>query len=121
MKLGKDGLRHLVASTGYSLAGLRTALRETAFRHELLLGVAHVAALAWLRPAAWAVVLLSALYGMVLVVELLNTALERVVDLASPGYHALAKEAKDLASAAVFVSLALYFAAWAAASWLVGF
>ena len=115
MENGKRGLRHLVASTGYSLAGLRTAMREAAFRHELLLGAAHVAALAWWRPSAWAVVLLSALYGLILVVELLNTALEKVVDLASPEHHVLAKEAKDLASAAVFVSLALYFAAWAVA------
>ena len=58
--------------------------------------------------------LLSALWGLVIIVELINTALEAVVDLASPEIHPLAKQAKDIASAAVFVSLMLFLLSWCA-------
>lgn len=117
MKEHKTGLSHLLASTRYSLSGLRIAVRETAVRHELCLGAAHFAAL-YLLGVGWrSALLLSALWVVVLVTELLNTAVESVVDLVSPDYHELAGRAKDLGSAAVFLALALFFCAWALVVW----
>jgi len=55
----------------------------------------------------------------VLVVELLNSAIEALVDLASPDYHLLAKRAKDIGSAAVFVSIALALLLWSSAVWSI--
>jgi diacylglycerol kinase len=63
----------------------------------------------------WPAVLLNLLWLALLTVELLNSSLEAVVDLASPEYHPLAKRAKDLASAAVGIALLVYLIAWVAA------
>ena len=108
------GAKHFASAFKYSISGLRHALREAAFRQELALAALHAVALAILRPRMAAALVLSALLGVVLVAELLNTAIEAVVDLASPGRNALAGKAKDLGSAAVFVSLVLFGCAWTA-------
>lgn len=115
----KTGIAHLWAATLYSANGLKAMAGETAFRHELLAACLILPA-AWLLPfPLWQAMLLSLLWGAVLVVETLNTALEAVVDLASPGYHPLAKKAKDLGSAAVGLSLALNVLAWGLSLWLL--
>ncbi len=76
------------------------------------------AALLRLPPAAWAVLALA--IGMVLFAELLNTAVEAVVDLVSPDEHPLAKQAKDVAAAAVLVAALTAVAAGAlVAAWAV--
>lgn len=111
----KRGLAHLAASTRYSLSGLGMALQETAVRHELILGALHFTALFFVPLDFTVKLLLSCLWFGILVVELLNTALEAVVDLASPGLHPLAKRAKDVASAAVFVALTGFGLAWGVA------
>jgi len=95
-----------------SLAGWRVALAETAIRQELAMAVV-------LMPAAFLVggspferaILIGAVL-LVIVVELLNTAIEAVVDLVSPEYHVLAKQAKDLGSAAVLLSLIILAIVW---------
>lgn len=111
----KTGLAHFCAAFRYSMAGLRLAVHETAVRHELYLGAIHFAALAFV-DLGWLVgLVLSAFWAFVVVVELLNTAIEAVVDLASPRYHELAGRAKDLGSAAVFLALTIFFCSWAAA------
>jgi len=113
MKESKKGLVHLLLATRYSIAGLRLALRELAFRQEILLGVLHFILLAILRPSIWTALVLTLVWFAILIVELLNTAIEAVVDLASPDLHKLAKKAKDTASAAVFLSVISFFVSWA--------
>jgi diacylglycerol kinase (ATP) len=112
----KAGLARIIAAGGYSWAGLTFALRrEAAFRQELVLYLLLAAALPFLPLPGLYKLLLLVLNSLVLIVELLNSAIEKVVDLASPGYHPLAKQAKDLGSAAVLLSLLLALIGWLAA------
>lgn len=94
-------LRGLRASFGYAWEGIRYAWRsQRNFRLEVYIGsVAFVAAL-WLKINLVSLLLVIAL---VLSLELLNTALETVVDLVSPNFHPLAKAAKDIAAASVLI------------------
>ena len=110
----KKSLAHIVHSLGYSLDGLNRCFHdEIAFRMECLLAIPHFAMLL-LLPLKWEVRLfLAALWFVLAAVELLNTAVEAVVDLASPMTHDLAKKAKDVASAAVFLMIMLICISWA--------
>lgn len=113
MKPGHTGWRHLVHSTRYSLKGLRAAWRhESAFRQELALGVLLLPLAWWIGqgPVEWVLLIGSCL--LVLVVELLNSAIESVVDRIGTEHHELSGRAKDLGSAAVMVSLALVVLTW---------
>lgn len=102
----------------FSLAGLRGAWRsEAAFRQEAWLAFVMVPASFWLGSDWTRVALLAGSVVFVLVVELLNSALEAVVDRHSLEWHELAKHAKDLGSAAVLLSLLLCGAVWSAALW----
>jgi len=108
------GLRRLVNATGYSLAGLRAAWRyEAAFRQETMLLVVLLPAAFWLGrgPLDYALLIGSCL--VVLVTELLNSAVEALTDRVSEDHHELSGRAKDLGSAAVFVSLVLVGVVWA--------
>ena len=97
------GWAHLVAATGYSLAGLRRLWREAAFRQELMGGAIGIAIL-WIADAPlMSLVVLAILLLVLLAVEALNTAIEVLVDHLSPEWSAFAKDAKDLGSAAVFL------------------
>lgn len=111
---GKTGLRRLINATGYSCAGLAAAFRhESAFRQELLLLAILAPTAIWLgRSGVERAMLLGVLF-LILIVELLNSALEAIVDLASPQPHPLAKRAKDMASAAVLMSLVTAASVWA--------
>lgn len=110
---GKTGLRRVWNAFNYSIAGLKAAyLCEDAFRQEAWLAVLLIPA-ALLLPVPWlgrGLMIASVL--LVLVVELLNSAVEAVVDRVSLENHRLAKRAKDLGSAAVLVSLLLVVAVW---------
>lgn len=109
----KHGLAHLWHASCYTASGLATVVGETAFRHEILAGCLLVPA-AWLLPLPiWQTWMLSLLWTAVLVVEILNTAIEAIVDMVSPEYHPLAKKAKDIGSAAVGLCLAINLLAWA--------
>ncbi len=111
---GKTGLQRLINATGYSIAGLAAAARhEDAFRQELLLAAVLVPVGLWLGPSGVARALLVGSVLLVLVVELLNSALEAAVDRISLENHPLAKRAKDIGSAAVMVALANVVAIWA--------
>ncbi|MGH8615501.1 MAG: diacylglycerol kinase [Gammaproteobacteria bacterium] len=107
------GLTRLWKALGYSINGLRSSYRyEEAFRQEVLLG-AFLIPLAFVMPVSSLGKLL--LVGSVLLVwitELLNSAVEAVVDRVSMEYHELAKHAKDAGSAAVFVSLLFCLMVW---------
>ena len=85
---------------------------ETAFRQELLFGAIHILLIATLDVSRMSALLLSVIYMGVLTVESINTAIEVVVDIVSPEYNLLAGKAKDIASAAVFLSLLTYVGTW---------
>lgn len=114
----RGGLQRVWRAAGYSWAGLRAALRhEAAFRQELALGL-PLLVLAWvLAPTRWQALALSASIVVVWIVELLNSAIEALADAVSPESHPLLGRAKDLGSAAVFLSLALSVATWAVVFW----
>lgn len=112
------GLRRLVNATRYSLAGLRAAWRhEAAFRQECALAAILIPTGLWLGRSAVERALLIGVCLLVLVVELLNSAIEAVVDRIGAEPHALSGRAKDLGSAAVLVSLVLVAIVWALVAW----
>ena len=116
------GITHFFCAAKYSFDGFRAMLGEAAFRQELLAGVVAIPA-AWLLPELtllWRVLLTVAWIGLV-TAEILNTAIEAVVDMVMPERHPLAKKAKDLGSAAVFCACTVNVLCWAAALWLVFF
>ena len=115
---GRTGLDRLVRATGYSLHGLRLAYSgESAFRQETWLALVMVPASFWLGRNWLEVAALAGSVWLVLIVELLNSGIEAVVDRVSFELHDLSKRAKDIASAAVFMSLLLCAAVWLAAIW----
>src|SRR5688572_28381762 len=103
---GKTGLRRVLNATRYSLAGLAAAARhEDAFRQELfLLAILAPVAFTLGKSAVERVLLIGCLF-LVLIVELVNSAVEATVDRISFEDHRLAKRAKDLGSAAVMLAL----------------
>jgi len=110
---GKTGLQRLINATRYSLEGLAAAARhEDAFRQELILAAILVPLGIWLGNDGVERALMVGSVLLVLVVELLNSAVEATVDRVSLEDHQLAKRAKDIGSAAVMVSLATVAAVW---------
>ncbi|MBE2241656.1 MAG: diacylglycerol kinase [Burkholderiaceae bacterium] len=115
---GRTGLSRVLHATGHSLAGLRAAYRhESAFRQELWLAVVLIPAAFWLGRTWIEVALLAGTVLVVLIVELLNSAVEAAIDRISLDLHELSGRAKDYASAAVMLSLTLCAAVWLAALW----
>jgi diacylglycerol kinase (ATP) len=115
---GRTGLDRMAHAAGYSLDGLIAAYRnESAFRQETWLAALLVPLAFWLGQGWVEVALLAGSVLLVMVVELLNSAVEATVDRISFELHDLAKRAKDFGSAAVFISLALCGAVWSAALW----
>lgn len=107
------GMRRIFRATVYSLAGLRAAWRnEAAFRQECLLCAVLTPAAFWLGRSAVEIALLVGSCWLVLIVELLNSAVESAVDRVGTDHHKLSGRAKDLGSAAVFVSLMLTLLVW---------
>ncbi len=109
----KEGSLHLFKAAGYSLAGLRTGLRlSLAFRQEAAVLVLLMILLAlYGKPCATWLIGMGA-WLMVMMCELLNTALEVTLDMITREYSESVKNAKDMASAAVFLMLALNAALW---------
>ena len=115
---GNTGVRRIVNATLFSFAGLRTAWRtEAAFRQECLLCLLLIPAAWWLGRNAVERSLLIGVCLIVLVTELLNTAVEYVVDRIGTDHHELSGRAKDLGSAAVLVSLVLTVVVWGLIAW----
>lgn len=111
---GKTGLRRVWNALGYSIAGLKAAyLCEDAFRQEVWLAVLLIPTALLLPVPLIGRGLMVASVLLVLVVELLNSAIEAVVDRVSLENHRLAKRAKDIGSAAVLVSLLTVAVVWA--------
>ena len=97
------------------MLGLGAAWKETAFRQEAIAALVLLPCAFWLGRSWVEISLLAGSVVLLLVVELLNTAIETVVDRVSPEWHALSGRAKDLGSAAVLLSLLLCAGIWLAA------
>lgn len=111
----RTGLRRLWHATGYSLQGLRAGWGEVAFRQEAIAAFVLLPLAFWLGRGWVQVALLAGSVLLVMIVELLNTAVETVVDRIGPEWHDLSKRAKDMGSAAVLLSLVLALGIWTAA------
>ena len=110
---GKTGLRRVWNALHYSMDGLRAAyVGEDAFRQEVLLA-AILIPLAFVLPVSWGGrAAMVACVLLVLIVELINSAIEAVVDRVSLDRHHLSKRAKDIGSAAVFLALLNVAVVW---------
>jgi diacylglycerol kinase (ATP) len=111
----RTGFSRMWHATGYSLSGLRAGWGEAAFRLEaclsfVLLPLSFFVGRTWVEVA-----LLAGSVLLVLTVELLNTAVEAAIDRIGPEWHPLSKRAKDMGSAAVFLSLLIAGGIWLAA------
>ena len=113
-KTGATGLRRIINAFGYSMKGLRAAFKhESAFRQEtaLLIVLLPIAILLGQDIVDYSI-LIGSLF-LVIIVELLNSAVEAVVDRAGDEHNKLAGRAKDMGSAAVFVALVNVIVIWA--------
>jgi len=118
MKQQAPGLKRIVNATIFSIAGLRAAWRnEAAFRQECLLAAFLIPAAFWLGQTTVERLLLLVTVCLVLIVELLNSAVEAAVDRMGTEHHELAGRAKDLGSASVFVSMVLVLLVWGIIGW----
>jgi len=110
---GKTGLTRLLNAFGYSLAGFRAAYKhEDAFRQEIHLAVVLLPLALWLPASHLGKALMVGSVLLVIIVELLNSAIEATVDRISLENHDLAKRAKDIGSSAVLVSLINVVIVW---------
>jgi len=117
----ETGLLRIWKAFFYSLSGFKLAFRdEAAFRQELLLAAVLTPLCLYLPLEHWIKVAIICSHVLVLIVELLNTAVESVVDRVSPEYHHDAKKAKDTGSSAVLLSLFLTSGLWVYAIWTLG-
>lgn len=107
------GWRRIVKAGGYSFNGLKLAfIGEAAFRQECLLALVFVPLAFFAGESSIEQAVLVGVTLLVLVVELLNSAIEALVDRVGTEYHALSGQAKDIGSAAVFVALMLWAIVW---------
>jgi diacylglycerol kinase (ATP) len=113
----RTGLHRVWHATLYSMAGLRAAWTEAAFRQEAVAAILLLPMGLWLGQNWVERALLTGSVLMVLIVELLNSGIEASIDRVGLQWHALSKRAKDLGSAAVLLSLLLWFGTWAGALW----
>ncbi len=117
-KPGNTGIRRILRATRFSAQGLAHAIRhEAAFRQELVLTVLLVPAAWWLGQTIIERALLIGVCLLLLIVELLNSAIEAAIDRHGNEYHDLSGQAKDMGSAAVFISLLLVALVWGSVAW----
>jgi diacylglycerol kinase (ATP) len=108
-----QGLTRIIRAFGYSLHGLRDCYRhEAAFRQEVLAAIVLVPLGLWLGETGVERALLVCSWLLVLVVELLNSAIETTVDRFGPEQHTLSGRAKDIGSASVFAAISLSTVVW---------
>lgn len=110
----KHGLAHLFAAGGYSMAGFKRALGESAFRHEIIFFVATLVLFIIVRATVAEFLGLAIVFLLMFGVEALNTAVEELVDRVSPEVSRTGKHAKDLGSFAVSctIAAAVLYIAW---------
>ncbi len=113
MKPHRTGIGRHISACIYSKEGLQAAFKgEAAFRQEVILFLLFLPLIFFLPFSLVFKVLLLVANTIVLIVELLNSAIEAVVDLVSPEYNILAKNAKDMGSAAVLLTVMLASTLW---------
>jgi diacylglycerol kinase (ATP) len=118
MKPGKKGLARIFDATAYSMKGIAAGWKhEAAFRQELILSLVLLpfSFLLAANPLQWLLLVFPLL--VLLAVEMLNSAIENVVDRFGDEYHELSGRAKDMGSAAVFFCLVLTGTSWLAIAW----
>ena len=114
-KPGATGITRIINATGYSMKGLKSAwINEAAFRQELLLILLLMPLAFWIGDSLNEILLPVCISWLVVIVEVLNSAVEAVVDRIGSEHHELSGRAKDLGSAAVFIALALNALVWGA-------
>ncbi|KXU80486.1 MULTISPECIES: diacylglycerol kinase [Aeromonas] len=114
-KPGATGVTRIIKATGYSMKGLKSAwINEAAFRQELMLILLLMPLTFWVGETLNQILLLVVISWLVVIVEVLNSAIEAVVDRIGSEHHELSGRAKDLGSAAVFIALALNALVWGA-------
>ncbi|MGD2118810.1 MAG: diacylglycerol kinase [Chromatiales bacterium] len=117
-KPGNTGIKRIIAAAGFSMRGLRAAWKhEAAFRQELMLAVVMLPLAFWLGQTVVEQALLITTLFIVVITEVLNSSIEAVVDRISDEQHKLAGRAKDMGSAAVFLSLLLVGVVWGLMLW----
>ena len=116
------GIKRIFRATGFSIQGLKLAWQsEAAFRQELILVAFMLPVAFFLDVTVVERILLIMTLMIVLIVELLNSAIEAVVDRIGHEIHPLSGQAKDIASAAVFIALALCGITWLLIIWPILF
>ncbi|WP_163340269.1 diacylglycerol kinase [Desulfopila sp. IMCC35008] len=106
MKPAKRGISRIIAAFFYSLQGIKSCLKhEEAFRQEAALVLLLLPVILFLPVATTTKLSLFLVNMLILIVEMLNSAIEAIVDMTSPEYHDLAKRAKDVGSGAVFLAI----------------
>ena len=114
----RRGLQRLLAATQCSCAGLVSAWRnEEAFRQEVVVGAVMIPAGFWVGTTSVERLLLVGTVMLVLIVELLNSAVECTIDRIGTDHHPLSGRAKDISSAAVFLSLVMAVTTWGILLW----
>jgi len=111
----RKGLSRVWHAAGYSIAGLRAGWHETAFRQEATAAIVMLPLAIWLGRGWVEAALLAGSVVLVMITELLNTAVESAIDRIGPERHDLSKRAKDMGSAAVLLSLLVCLGVWGAA------
>lgn len=112
-KPGNTGLTRIIKAFGFSMKGFAAAWKhEAAFRQELLLAIVMFPMAFFIAANAVQLALMLSCLFMVLITEILNSAVEAVVDRVSDEHHDLAGRAKDMGSAAVFLSLTMTVVVW---------
>ena len=110
---GTSGIQRIFNATRYSMAGLKTAFQnEAAFRQILLINLILIPLSFWMPVSPAEQALMVAVCLLALIIELINSAIEAVVDRISMERHELSKNAKDMGSAAQFVALSLIALTW---------
>ncbi|WP_072570186.1 MULTISPECIES: diacylglycerol kinase [unclassified Enterobacter] len=112
------GFTRIIKAAGYSWKGVRAAwINEAAFRQEAVAVILAIAIACWLDVDAITRVLLIGSVALVMIVEILNSAIEAVVDRIGTDFHELSGRAKDMGSAAVLMSILLALATWGMLLW----
>ncbi|MFJ4237458.1 MULTISPECIES: diacylglycerol kinase [Serratia] len=112
------GLTRIIKAAGYSYKGLSAAWQhEAAFRQELVVTLLAIILAVWLDVGAIARILLIGSVALVMIVEILNSAIEAVVDRIGSEHHELSGRAKDMGSAAVSLAIVLALFVWGMVLW----
>ncbi len=117
---GNHGITRIIKAAGYSWQGIKAAyVNEAAFRQELLLAFILVPTAIGLADNMVQLALMISSVVLVLIVEILNSAIEAVVDRFGGEQHELSGRAKDMGSAAVFLALLYLFIIWSLILWQI--